>query len=255
MFNRNNKKFPTILFVMASLFALLVFFMMMSFLLSNSRYNEINKSRSIVNRGISNKLFLNKDYSYNDPYMTKIPNLRDMLKGPIITNLDPVLGDINTEVMLVLFSDFECSYCAKQEKVLKDAVEKYNIALVWKDYPASDIASRSYKAAIAARCAQTENAFWDYHDLLFTGDSDISNGRLLTIAEDLHLDIDEFSDCLDNYSTSQLVNDNILEAEALGINGIPFLYVNDQEILGEINKAELEQLIELELAKYEENGI
>ncbi len=234
---------------MSSLFALIVFMLMVSFLLSNSKYDEINKSSSITNRGISNKLFLNEEYSHKDPYTTKIPNLRDMLKGPIITNLDPVLGDINSDVVLVLFSDFECSYCAKQEKVLKDAVEKYDIGLVWKDYPASDFESRSYKAAIAARCAQTENAFWDYHDLLFAGDFDISKGRLLTIAEDLHLDIDDFSDCLDNHSTAQLVNDNMLEAEALGINGIPFLYVNDQEILGEITKDELEQLIELELAK------
>lgn len=236
---------------MSSLFVFIVFAVIVFSFLSNMEYTGINENSQTANKNkISNdKLFLNLDYKHKDPYTTKIPNLKDMLTGPIITDLDPSLGDANSPVTLVLFSDFECSYCAKEEKILKEVVDKYNVRLVWKDYPVSDPNSTSYQAAIAARCAQVENAFWDYHDLLFESDTNIDRTRLLSIAEELHLDMDDFTDCLDNSSTSQLVHDNMLEAEALGINGIPFLYINDQEMLGEIDKKDLEHLIEVEMKK------
>ncbi len=249
MFKKNKENFSIILFIMSSFFALIVFVMIVFVFLSNVKYDNSNQIKSVANKNIDSKIFLNLDYEDKDPYTTKIPNLKDMLAGPVITNLDPSLGDVNSPVTLVLFSDFECLYCAKQEELLKEVLGKYDIRLVWKDYPASDINSMSFKAAVAARCAQVENAFWDYHDLLFKSDSNISEGRLNSIAEELHLDLDEFSDCLNNSFTAQLVYDNMLEAEALGINGIPFLYINDQEILGEIDKEDLERVIELELEK------
>ena len=249
MFKRKRENFSNILFVVGSLFALLVFVLTISVLVSNIKYGGDREHNLVVERGFDNNSFLNTDYNHKDPYTTKIPNLRDMLAGPIITNLDPSLGDINSPVTMVVFSDFECSYCAEQEKILKKALEKYNIRLVWKDYPASDTQSRSYQAAMAARCAQAENAFWDYHDLLFEDNSNLDKSNLLKIAQKLHLDMDEFNDCLDNAFTSELVHDDMLEADALGINGIPFLYVNNQEMLGKIDADDLDKLIEIELQK------
>ncbi len=251
MFKKDKKYFSIYLFVASSLFVFVIFVVIMFIGLSNFKYKEINRIGRVINRNVNgnDKIFLNLDYEHKDPYTTKIPNLRDILAGPIITDLDPSLGNINSSINLVLFSDFECSYCAKQERVLKEILKEYNIRLIWKDYPISDTESMSFKSAIAGRCAQLENAFWDYHDLLFEANSDISRDKLISIAEELHLDIDEFSDCLDNNFTAELVHDNILEAEALGVNGIPFLYVNDREVLGEIDKRELEQLIEAEMKK------
>jgi len=242
---KKNENFSTVIFIMTSLFALFIFLALVFVLGTNIKYGKVEQNSLIVDR-TGDKIFLNKDYKHNDPYITKIPNLRDMLAGPIITNLDPSLGSTNAFVNLVIFSDFECKYCAKQEKILKDVLGKYNLRLIWKDYPASDTSSMSFRAAVAARCAQVEGAFWDYHDLLFADDN-INNERLVSIAEDLHLDMDDFSNCLDNSLTAQLVLDNMLEAEALGIEGIPFLYVNDQEVLGEISKKDLEKLIKIEM--------
>ena len=149
-----------------SLFAFIVFAMIVFVFSSNIKYNNVNNSSQIVNRdtSVGNRLFLNTDYQHKDPYTTKIPNLRDMLTGPIITDLDPSLGDYNSPVTLVLFSDFECSYCAKQEETLKEVMAKHDVRLVWKDYPSSDRESMSFRAAVAARCAQVENAFWEYQN-------------------------------------------------------------------------------------------
>ncbi len=247
---RKKIKFPTTIFVVASLSIFVLFFLLVFILLINYQYSiakPITKRNSLS--GAGDKYFLNKNYNPKDPYMTKIPSLRDMLAGPIITDLDPSQGNINADSNLVIFSDFECDYCAQEEKVLKEIMQDYDVRLVWKDYPAVSTDTRSYQASIAARCAQVENAFWEYHDRLFEDNNDLSREKLLAIARDLHLDIDDFGQCLDNQETAQLVNDNIKEANALGIDGVPFLYVNDQEIFGEINKKDLEKIIKTEMNK------
>ena len=50
------------------------------------------------------------------------------------------------------------------------------------------------------------------------------------------------------YAITQ-ANDNIEEANVLDITGVPFIYVNKQEIMGEVGLDDLKRMIELELAK------
>ncbi|PLX27789.1 hypothetical protein C0583_00940 [Candidatus Parcubacteria bacterium] len=230
------------LFVIVSLLA---FFVFSAFLILNIEKGDNTNDEAEEDMNV--KYYLNEDYNHKDPYTTKVPNLEDMLRGPIISELDPVLGDINSSVMLVIFTDFECEYCKKQEKIVKELVEDDNVSLMWKDYPANDIDSRSFKAAIAARCAQKEGAFWEYHDELYK--SNLSDESFLQIARDLNFDMDDFEDCLVSSEAKQSVVDNIIEADALGIVGIPYMYINDQEVFGETSKEELLQLINIEKEK------
>jgi protein-disulfide isomerase len=54
---------------------------------------------------------------------------------------------------------------------------------------------------------------------------------------------------MDSGRTKQLINDNIEEANALAITGIPFFYINNQEIMGETTYDELERIVKIELNK------
>jgi protein-disulfide isomerase len=247
---KDNKKTntETIVIVIGSLTAFVIFsFFVFISLVYSGRYtvSDLGDGQSALN----SRYYLNTDYQDSDPYMTKIPGLKDMLSGPIISDLDPSLGDKNSAVTLVIFSDFECTYCARQEKVLREVLEKHKVRLIWKDYPATDERSRSYQAALAARCAQREGAFWDYHQKLYSGLCSLDRQSFVKIADDLNLDTVDFEKCLDGALTAGLVNDNILEADALGIDGVPFLFVNDQEMLGEVTLNELESIIRVELER------
>ncbi len=249
--NREKKKFPARLFVVVSLAVFAVFFLLFSVFLASLRYDQNDGVKKPLGAPASkdDKLFLNEDYKHNDPYTTKIPDLKDMLRGPIITDDDPSLGKKDAPVTLVLFSDFECAVCHEQEKVLKEVLDKYDLRLVWKDYPTNDPESRAYQAALAARCASDENAFWEYHDLLYSGKFDLSQEGFLAAAKELSLDEDDFETCLSQKQKAPLVNDNMVEAESLGIEGVPFLYVNDQEALGGLAKEDLEKVIKIELER------
>jgi len=245
MFRNKFKHFPTTLFVIASIIILLAFIILYYII---AKENYFYNYQAEAGQSSNSKFFINEDYEDKDPYTTKVPNLRDMLAGPIITDLDPSKGNINSDVSVVVFADFECNYYKRGAEIIESLVNEYDLRLVWKDYPSNDTESRSYRASLAARCAQLEGAFWDYHDKLFSGDYSYDRDGFLAIADDLHLDTEEFISCFDNKKTNQLIYDNMLEADALGIDGIPFIYVNDQQLQGEINEKLLRKLIEVEVA-------
>lgn len=236
------KNFPTKLFIAVSIAALIllpVFFVFLkSTLIKNSEETQ-------------SQYYDDNLYDTSDPYITKVPSVKDRIKSPIIDGADPKTGAENAAVTIVVFSEFECEFCGKQEKVISETMNEFkdNVRLIWKDYPDNTPNSPSYQAAIAGRCAEEQNKFWPYHDLLFKESQNLNKQSFLEIAEELNLSKLKFSKCLEGDEAKKLVDDNILEANALELNGVPFIYVNDKEILGEITVEELRGMIELELKK------
>jgi hypothetical protein len=76
----------------------------------------------------------------NDPFISKVPNFEQALAGPIISANDPIKGNINADVSIVIFSDFTCSYCAEQEVLITQALQEFSdkIMVIWKDFPETD---------------------------------------------------------------------------------------------------------------------
>ncbi len=249
MFNKKDKiSIP--FFVFSSFFALFFIFSVVTYF-GISKEIKYNQQVPDINNELGGTFYLNNNFKQNDPYITRNPNLKTMLLGPIITSLDPSKGGKDAVVNLVYFSDFKCDYCHDQESILKKIEEKYgnNVRIIWKDYPEEKNDPLSFQASLAARCAQDQNKFWDYHDLLFENNDKFSNDIFVELAKDIGLDIEYFKKCLVEGHGRTRVRDNIIEANALEITGIPFIYVNSQEIMGEINIEDLERIVEIELNK------
>lgn len=192
-----------------------------------------------------------------DPFLN-VKNQETELIKPIDNRFDPILGEDSAEkVKLFYFSDFNCSFCFEQEKIIKDVFEKYKekMVVVWKDYPdLKDVNSFSYQAARAARCAQNQNNFWSYSDLLYKEKgrfSSLKNDLFLVLAGKAGLNLDNFLACMNDNNVDSLILNNVKEAEDLGILGIPYIYVNDKDFLGNLDEDELSEIIEMEINEAE----
>ena len=240
-----SSKFPTPLFIVASL-ATFFAFGIIYFFAELDRQTNFSQGEPAPYQ-----YYLNKEYSKGDPYITKNPGLADMLTGPIISDLDPHKGGMQSPVTIVLFSDYVCSFCEQQEETIKQILLDFegSVSLIWKDYPENNPESISWQAALAARCAGEQDAYWLFHDLLYQNNNNLNQTTFVALARELNLNLEIFKDCLSSERTANLVKDNIIEANALGIKGIPFLYVNDQEVMGEITYDELKEMAELEMGK------
>ncbi len=241
---KKKENFPSALFVSSSLSALALLIGILFLIQLDANL------RSFIGKSQTNKIYLKETKPSDDMLITKVPNLKDILAGPIITDADPNIGNPSSKVQIVEFSDFTCQYCQEQEKLLNNAVNKYKINLIWKDYPETSADTVSYKAAVAARCAQEQGKFWEYHDELFSlKKSAYNNDTFTQIAKELKMDAKKYNTCLNGSTAKKLINNNIEEANMLDIKGVPFIYVNNQEIMGETTWEELSRIIETELSK------
>ena len=189
-------------------------------------------------------------YDTNDPYITSIPTLKNLLDGPIVSEEDPMIGSDEAPITIVQFSDFNCKFCQEQFSILKKIISKYGdkIKFIRKDYPESNIESISYKSAIAARCAQEQNKFWEFHDLLYNANSELNRELFIDLSKQLNLNQEDFATCLDSSEDAKtLINNNIEEANALDINGVPFIYINKQEFMGSVSEESFEKVIKGQL--------
>jgi protein-disulfide isomerase len=246
MFNPfRSPKFSAKLFVTASIFSFAILWFVYIYL------SAIVGFKPSAAESAADRYYLNTGYAEGDPLITKKPSLKDMLSGPIISSLDPNMGYADAQVAIVEFSDFTCSYCQKQEQIIKKIMQnyKYQVKLLWKDYPDSNINSLSYKSAVAARCAGEQDAFWPFHDFLYEKGVKLDESSFLEIAGMLKLNKNKLTECMESGRTKQLINDNIEEANALAITGIPFIYINNQEIMGETSYDEIERIVKIELNK------
>jgi len=174
---------------------------------------------------------------------------KETLLQPKIYPSSPILGNPNAPISIFEYSSFGCPLNKKVQPIIKELLKKYpeSIKLIWKDLPLEKNYSGANLAHQAARCAGRQGNFWQYHDQLWEQKTNLSNDAILKIADDLNLNQKQFSQCLKDSIITADINQDIADADALLISGVPHFYINSQELVGVATQKEFEQLIEVEL--------
>jgi protein-disulfide isomerase len=89
-------------------------------------------------------------------------------------------------------------------------------------------------AAVAARAAQDQGKFWEYHDLLYRNQSGgYPLEKLLGLAGEAGLDVERFeSDLADPDRYTEVVADDFRKGQQRGISGTPTFVINGRVIAG-----------------------
>lgn len=185
-----------------------------------------------------------QDISAQDPAPEDTPATT---RYDIPTEGYPSLGPKDAKIVLVEFSDFGCGYCAKwHHETYAKLISAYpdKIRFVYRHVP-----FRAFPAAEAAMCANEQNAFWPYHDKLFSYEYDLNEeDSLIQYAEDLNLDVESFSTCLSEHRYQEIVQEDMDYATQLGVSGTPTFFINGLALVGAQPLEVFTQLIDKELA-------
>ncbi len=146
-----------------------------------------------------------------------------------IDQTDHVWGDPKAPVAMIIYSDFECPFCAEFAATLKKIETEFSgkIAIAFRHYPLAGHPDAE-KAAEASECAAEQGRFWEMHDKLFT---DNAAGRMSVEqfkkdAADLGLDQNKFNQCLDSGQYQSKITEQKNQGDKAGVTGTPTIFVN-----------------------------
>jgi len=165
---------------------------------------------------------------------------------------DPAIGPEDAPVLIVEFSDFQCSYCARfATETLGQILDTYGdqVRFVYRDFPLTSIHPHAQKAAEATQCAHEQGKYWEYSDLLFQNQQALDVDSLKGYAQQLGLDTDVFNECLDSGQYASEIQKDLTEGQSYGVTGTPTFFINGRLLRGAKPFSAFQAMIEEELAK------
>jgi protein-disulfide isomerase len=160
------------------------------------------------------------------------------------------LGPADAPITIVEFSDYQCPYCRRwHDEVYEPLLAAYpgKIKFVYRHLPLTSIHPDALPAAEAAMCAGEQEAFWTFHEKLFSNES-LGNDMYTRYAKDLGLDMDSFKACISDRKYQAIVDADMNFAIDLGIRSTPTFFINGLAIVGAQPLDVFKQVIDKELA-------
>ncbi len=147
----------------------------------------------------------------------------------------PSTGKQDSKVVVRLYSDFECPACKVSEPAVAQAVAKYKdrVKFVWKDFPLEQIHPVARAGAEAARCAEVQGKFWEYHDELYANQSEWSSQKnpeslFLNYADKLGLNKDQFRACYESRAQDSAISATLAEGFSNRVDRTPTVFINNK---------------------------
>ena len=167
----------------------------------------------------------------NEISPTKKPTL-----STFTDNASPVLGNVNAPLTMIEFGDYQCTYCKKffsetEGLIIENYVKTGKVKIMFKDFIV--VGGDSANAANAAHCANDQKMFWQYHSTLYNNWGGEDTGwasfeRLHEFANELELDMNEFSKCMSEAKWEELVNSSQADGRIIGVTATPTFFIIDQ---------------------------
>jgi len=190
---------------------------------------------------------------------------------PVIYNIEtegyPSIGPADAPITIVEFSDYQCPFCSRwHNQVYAPLLDAYpgKIRFVYRNFPLS-FHQNAFPAAEASLCAGDQDAYWQFHDVLFENAEALNNQTGTTLeqaaynqyAADLGLDVTAFEECMTSHKYEQAILDDMAYAGSLppdsngeaAVGGTPTFFVNGYRLGGAYPIEYFKQIIDAELAK------
>jgi len=194
----------------------------------------------------------------------------DLTKDPfaeVMSKIDisgrPARGAKTAKVVVVNFDDFECPFCAQMHSMLfPEILKEYGdrVTFVYKDDPLTEIHPWALRAAVDANClaAQNSDAYWDFADYIHTNKREVDTEKTPAARFDAidkmaalqgqkhNVDAEKLQACV-KAQNEDAVRASMKEADDLGVNGTPALFINGQKVDGVVPASKIRAILDAAL--------
>jgi protein-disulfide isomerase len=158
-------------------------------------------------------------------------------------------GGPNAPITMIEFSDYECPFCKKADVTVQEVMKTYGdkVRLVHRDFPLP-FHAQALPAAEAARCAEAQGKFWEYHAKLFAS-PDLSPEKLQALATEVGLDRPKFDECVAKQQFKGGIDKDVTDGTDAGVTGTPAFFINGRMLSGAQPFEKFKEVIDEELAR------
>jgi protein-disulfide isomerase len=155
------------------------------------------------------------------------------LKIPVSTT-DHVQGNLDADLVIVEYGDYQCPYCGAAYPVLKKLLKKFSreVKFVFRNFPLSEMHEYALSAAIAAEAASLQDKFWEMHDAIYENQENLDDLYLFKLAEKIGLNMEKFKSDIQKEELNDRVDADFQGGVISGVNGTPSFYVNAKKFNG-----------------------
>ncbi|MGB8579391.1 MAG: thioredoxin domain-containing protein [Candidatus Sulfotelmatobacter sp.] len=201
----------------------------------------------LISKDHSSLIRMNKFDLNKDPYAATMSKIN--------TAGRPTRGAKASKVVVVNFDDFECPFCSRMhQELFPEILKEYGdrVTFIYKDYPLVEIHPWATHAAVDANClaGQNNDAYWDFADYIHANQHEVSNektpaarldalDKLALLQGQKHsLDTVKLQSCIKAQDDSA-VKASMKEAESVGVEATPTMFINGEKIDGAVPPSEL----------------
>jgi protein-disulfide isomerase len=156
----------------------------------------------------------------------------------------PVAGNINGDITIVEYFDYQCPYCRKVEPELRQVVQDDGkVRLVQKDWPI--LGPVSVTAARMALACKFQDKYLQAHEALMGVNSKLTEPRIRELLAAGGIDVDRVNRDLaaNAKAIDAVLARNNEQAVAFGFNGTPSFIVGKFRVPGVLTMAQFDQAI------------
>lgn len=171
---------------------------------------------------------------------------RQTLARPVDPRRDHVFGPADAPYTIVEYGDFQCGFCLKASGSIQEVhgVLGDRLRYVWRHAPLTQFHPNALAGAEASEAAALQGRFFEFERGLFADQENQRPSDIVRLARDLGLDVERFERDLTSPEVTGRVQDDILDAEAMGITSVPTLFINGRRHTGPYDAQSLIRALE-----------
>lgn len=155
----------------------------------------------------------------------------------------PVLGNVDGDVTIVEFFDYNCPYCKRVKLEIQALMAADpDIRLVYREWPI--LGEGSVFAARAALAARNQGKYEEFHWAMMGLQGRAEEASILNAAVEIGLDADKLRADMDAPEINEHIQTSMELAAALGFNGTPSFVIGEALVPGFIKTVQFEGYVE-----------
>lgn len=155
-------------------------------------------------------------------------------------------GNLQSNVTLVIISDFECDMCKEAYPTYKELYNKYKDKV---RFASSYFSSYISLSGIACESAGRQNKYWEMYDSIFSKKNIPDSIGIFRIAKNIKLNMELFKNDFADKLLINSIEDNFKRIHAKGIYATPTIVINNKAILNSKSFDEIEKKLITEIEK------